>query len=74
MNIEKLTIEITGKPISPHMRIFADGKHLSQVQNVKISSDVDDIFVSIELLQSKTAEKDGKKETVLEPLILKWGK
>jgi hypothetical protein len=74
INIEKLTIELTGKPITPHLKIFADGKQIGRLQNLKITADVDDIFVNIELLQSKTIEKDGKKEVVTEPLILRWGK
>jgi len=74
MNINKLTIELTGKPISPLLKVFADGKQIGRLQNLKISADVNDILVNIEMLQSKVVEKDGKKETVLEPLILNWGK
>lgn len=74
MNIDKLTIELTGKPITPHMRVFADGKVLGSLQSVKILADEDNIMVNIELIQSKVVEKNGKKEVVREPLILKWGK
>jgi hypothetical protein len=74
MNIEKLTIELTGKPITPHMRIFADGKPIGCLQSLKITADADDIMVNIEMIQSKVIEKNGKKEVIKEPLILKWGK
>jgi hypothetical protein len=74
MNINKLTIELTGKPITPHLKIFADDVQIGRLQNLKISADVNDILVNIEMLQSKIVEKNGKKEVVTEPLILKWGK
>jgi hypothetical protein len=72
MNIEKLTIELTGKPISPHLKVFADGKLIGCLESMKMIVDKDDIAVDIEMIQSKIKEIDGKKETVKEPLVLKW--
>ena len=74
MNIDKLTIELTGKPIVPHLRVFADGKPLGCLDSMKMVVDKDDIMVNIEMTQSKVVVKDGKKEVIREPLILKWGK
>jgi hypothetical protein len=74
LKIEKLTIEISGKPITPHLKILADGKQIGSLKSLKITADEDDILVNIEMIQKKTVEVDGKKETVEEPIILKWGK
>ena len=72
MDINKLTIEITGKPLTPLLKIFADGKQLGRLTSLRITAEDDDIMVNIELMQSKTIEVDGKKESIKEPLILKW--
>lgn len=72
MNISKLTIEITGKPITPHVKVFADGKQIGCLENMLIKATSDEILVDIELMQSKVVEKDGKREVVREPLALKW--
>lgn len=74
LKLEKLTIEISGKPITPHVRVLADGKPIGSLHSLKITSDPDEIVVDIELIQSKTVEVDGKKEIIKEPIILKWGK
>ena len=73
MNIKKLTIEIEGKPLTPLLKIYADGKKLGRLKTLKITADDDDILVNIEIMESKTVEVDGKKEIVKEPLVLKWG-
>lgn len=72
MNISKLTIEITGKPITPHVRVLADGKQIGCLENMLIKATSDEILVDVELIQSKIVEKNGKKEIVKEPLVLKW--
>jgi hypothetical protein len=72
MNIGKLTIEITGKPISPCVKVFADGKQIGRLQNLLIKADNDELGVEIEMIQSKEVEKNGKKELIKEPLVLKW--
>jgi hypothetical protein len=73
MNLKKLTIEIEGKPLTPLLKIYADGKQLGRLTNLKITADDDDILVNIELMQTKIVEVNGKKEVVQEPLVLKWG-
>jgi len=72
LKLEKLTIEITGKPIAPHVRVLADGKPIGCLHSLKLHLDPDDILVDVEVIQTKSVTVDGKKEIVKEPLILKW--
>lgn len=74
IKVDKLTIEITGKPITPHVRVLADGIPIGNLKSMRIIADEDEILVSVELVQRKVAEVNGKKEMVEEPIILKWGK
>jgi hypothetical protein len=74
LKIDKLTIEITGKPITPHIKIFADGKPIGNLNSLKIVSDPDELVVDIQMTLTKTVEINGKKETVKEPIILKWSR
>jgi hypothetical protein len=72
MDIKKLTIEINSKPITPLLRILADGKPIGRLKAIKINADDDDILVDIQIMQTKTIKVDGKDQVVTEPLILKW--
>jgi hypothetical protein len=74
LKVEKLTIEITGKPITPHIKVFADGKLIGNLHKLKIISDPDELVVDIEMIQNKMVENNGKKEMVKEPIILKWSR
>jgi hypothetical protein len=74
LKIDKLTIEITGKPITPHIKIFADGKPIGNLNSLKIISDPDELVVDIQMTQTKMVDINGKKEMVKEPIILKWSR
>jgi hypothetical protein len=74
LRVEKLTIEITGKPITPHIKVFADGKSIGNLNSLKIVSDPDELVVDIQMTRTKVVDINGKKETVKEPIILKWSR